>query len=89
MLELILLLIIAFSAGALTWGAIEYTLFKRGENRCNLYMLKTESNEFVGYEIVDGNKTVHKFIGEQRLLEPYLAEFLKGKKVLNAPTVIR
>lgn len=84
MLEIILLFIIVFSAGMLTWGVYEYFVFKRGEKKCNLYTLKTDENEFVGYEVVDKNGTVHKFIGEQRLLEPYLAEFLKDKKVLNA-----
>lgn len=79
MLELILLLIIAFSAGATTWGAFVYFMFKRGEKRYSLYTLTTDKNEFVGYEVVDGNKTVHKFIGEQRLVEPYLLEFVKGK----------
>lgn len=83
MLELILLLIIAFCAGASTWGATEYFLFKRGEKEYSLYTLTTETNEFVGYEVIDGNKVVHKFIGEQRLVEPYMLEFVKGKTKLE------
>lgn len=84
MLELYLLLFIAFCLGGFFYGIYVYIILKLGAKRCKVYTLINDKNEFLGYEVVDDNKTVSRFMGEQKLIEPLLLEFLKGKTFVEA-----
>ncbi len=83
MFELFLLLFMAFCAGGASYGAFEYFMFERGKKRYHLYTVTTDKNEFVGYEVKDSNGCVSKFYGEQRLVEPLMLDFVKGKRRLE------
>lgn len=80
MTELILLLIIAFCAGAFTFGAYEYLADKFLSKRCQVFMLEDEKG-FIGYEVISKDGKVSKFIGDQKLIEPFLSEYLADKIV--------